>query len=120
MAPNKDKNKTYLCQTKTWIINKYTNNDEEEGKKEDNEESTSQSILAVKHHTSKYPEVTDLWKYFNYDDDNVMELLQSETPKFSLSTIKHKTNWYLTKADKNASYKNKCDVLQYWKEKEQQ
>jgi hypothetical protein len=46
----------------------------------------------------------------------MMELLQSEPPKTSLSTIKHKIDFCLTKADDlKKKFVVKCDVLEYWK-----
>jgi hypothetical protein len=49
-----------------------------------------------------------------------MQLLRLEPPKNTLSSIEYKINWYLTKADRNTTYKVETNVLEYWKEKEQQ
>jgi hypothetical protein len=49
-----------------------------------------------------------------------MKLLRLERPKTTLSSIEHEIDWYLTKADKNTTFKIEQDVLEYWREKEQQ
>jgi hypothetical protein len=58
-ALNKDNNKTYMHQTKMWIINKYTDNDEEEV----HDESTSQSILTENTPQEQVPEKSSKWSY---------------------------------------------------------
>jgi len=61
-----------MHQTKMWIINKYTDNDEEE----DHDESTSQSILTENTPQEQVPEKSSKWSYWNYNDNNMMQLLR--------------------------------------------
>jgi len=119
---NKDDDKSHFFnKTKKWIIDKYTNDDDEEGEEEDeDEESTGQSIFAKSTPKEQEAEKPVMWSYRNYNDMNAMKLLRPEPPKATLSSIKHKIDWYLTKADKNTSFIIERDVLKYWREKEQQ
>ncbi len=86
----------------------------------DEEDKASQSILAESTPQEQEAEKPVKWSYRNYNDINAMKLLRLERPKTTLSSIQHKIDWYLTKADKNTTFKIEQDVLEYWREKEQQ